>query len=212
VGPIPVAAQLVTRGHTDRHAVELTFDAGADLGHADAILDTLHAAGIRASFGVTGAWVSANPVEARRMVADGHLLIDHTQDHRSFTGVSTASRALSSAQRRAEVTDGANTISTVSGGHTAPWFRPPYGDTDLSVQRDVAAVGYRYEVLWTVDSLGWRGLPPDAIVRRCINGAQPGAILMFHVGSRSQDWLALPAVIFGLRARGYDFLTIDQML
>ncbi len=192
--------------------MELTFDAGADLGHADAILDTLRAEHVTASFGVTGAWARANPAQARRMVAEGHLLIDHTQDHRSFTGVSTRTGGLSSAERRAEIINGDNSIFAVTGAHTAPWFRPPYGDTDSSTTRDVAAAGYRYEVLWTVDSLGWRGLPADAIVRRCVNGAQPGAILMFHVGSLSQDWLALRPVIDGLRARGYGFVTVAQLV
>jgi peptidoglycan/xylan/chitin deacetylase (PgdA/CDA1 family) len=192
--------------------ISLTFDAGSDLGHADAILETLRAAHVKATFGATGDWVRANPERARVMAADGHTFINHTQDHRSFTGRSTATRPLTSAERRAEVVNADATIFSLTGQHTRPWFRPPYGDTDGAVRRDVASAGFAYEVLWTVDSLGWRGANPDAIVRRCVEGASPGAILMFHVGSLSRDWVALPTIVSTLRAQGYEFVTVQQLL
>jgi peptidoglycan-N-acetylglucosamine deacetylase len=72
----------------------------------------------------------------------------------------------------------------------------------------VGRLGYRYDVLWTVDSLGWKGIPVDQIVARCLEGAVPGAILLFHVGSASADGAALPAIIDGLRAQGYGFDTV----
>lgn len=211
-GPLPSPAVSITRGPATRRVIALTFDAGADLGHTDDILATLRTAGVRATFGATGDWVRTNARQARQLVADGHTFIDHTQDHRSFTGHSTGTRPLTSAQRRAEVLNAESTIFAVTGQHTLPWFRPPYGDTDASVRRDVASAGFAYEVLWTVDSLGWRGANPDAIVRRCVDGAAPGAILMFHVGSLSRDWVALPTIVSTLRAQGYDFVTVQQLL
>lgn len=211
-GPLPSPAVSISRGPTTRRAIALTFDAGADLGHTDDILNTLRTAGVKATFGATGAWVRTNARQARQLVADGDTFIDHTEDHRSFTGHSTGTRALTSAERRAEVVNADASIFAVTGEHTRPWFRPPYGDTDATVRRDVASVGFAYEVLWTVDSLGWRGANPDAIVRRCIEGAAPGAILMFHVGSLSRDWVALPTIVSTLRAQGYDFVTVQQLL
>src|SRR5207237_10935132 len=69
-------------------SVALTFDAGADRGYAEDILDVLLETRVLASFGVTGNWAKANPDLVRRMVAHGHLVFNHTLDHRSFTGVS----------------------------------------------------------------------------------------------------------------------------
>ncbi|HEY2593413.1 MAG TPA: polysaccharide deacetylase family protein, partial [Chloroflexota bacterium] len=68
--------------------VALTFDAGADRGYAEAILDTLKTEGVPASFGMTGQWAQANPDLVQRMVAEGHRLINHTWEHRSWTGLS----------------------------------------------------------------------------------------------------------------------------
>ena len=93
-----------------------------------------------------------------------------------------------------------------------PWFRPPYGDEDESVRADVALAGYQYELLWTVDSLGWKGTPPASVVTRCLDGAVPGAIYLFHVGSASTDHAALQAIIDGLRADGYGFVTAAGLI
>jgi peptidoglycan/xylan/chitin deacetylase (PgdA/CDA1 family) len=76
----------------------------------------------------------------------------------------------------------------------------------------VAAAGYRYAVLWTVDSLGWQGRPADDIAGRCLASAAPGGIYLFHVGSASQDAAALDAIIDGLVARGYAFATVADLV
>ncbi len=47
-----------------------------------------------------------------------------------------------------------------------PWFRPPYGSWDASVKASIGRLGYRYNVIWTVDSGGWTGLSVAEIRRR----------------------------------------------
>jgi peptidoglycan/xylan/chitin deacetylase (PgdA/CDA1 family) len=190
--------------------VALTFDAGSDRGFAAAILDTLAREHIAAAFGMTGQWATANPDLVRRMVAEGHLLLNHTQHHRSFTGYSTSTAPLTTAQRTAELRDAERAVAAAGGGSMAPWFRPPYGDSDAGVLRDVGAAGYRWSVMWTVDSLGWEGLSAQAIADRCMDGAVPGAIYLMHVGSDSQDAAALTSLIPRLRAAGYGFVRVDR--
>ena len=72
--------------------------------------------------------------------------------------------------------------------------------------------GYRYNVMWSVDSLGWKGLSQREIVDRVVEGLEPGAIYLFHVGSQSQDGPALPDIIETLRRRGYGFAVISEYL
>lgn len=193
-------------------AVVLTFDAGSDAGHTALILDTLAGEGIRASFGVTGAWAEANPELVRRIIDEGHHLINHSYDHRSFTGLSEGRPPLSAEDRWAQLDDTEEAVLTISGATTKPYFRPPFGDYDDTVNADVGARGYRYNVMWTVDSYGWRGLPTPEIVSRCVDLAEPGAIYIFHVGSASQDGPALSGVIAGLRAAGYAFAFLPDVL
>ena len=205
------AAVALRRGDPDRAVVALTFDAGSDTGYAAAMLDTLAAKDVQAAFGVTGRWVEANPALVRRILAEGHQLVNHSYDHPSFTGRSTGAPPLSRAQRLDQLARTEQAIGSATGAAARPWFRPPYGDEDESVRADVGSAGYRYELLWTIDSLGWKGEPADAVTRRCLDGAVPGAIYLFHVGAASTDHAALPAVIDGLRARGFGFTTPAEM-
>ncbi len=187
----------------------LTFDAGSDVGSTAAVLDLLRARHIQATFGLTGAWVRANPGLAHRVVSEGHLVVNHTDRHVSFTGASTGTRPLTQAER-AEALRGAEAAISAVGGVARPWFRPPYGDRDASVDRDVATLGYRYELLWTVDTLGWKGVPPSQVVDRVLQHLGPGEIVLMHVGRASTDARALPAVLDALTSRGYGFVRADR--
>ncbi|HTL24940.1 MAG TPA: polysaccharide deacetylase family protein [Mycobacteriales bacterium] len=204
-----VAARQLWRLPTQRHVVALTFDAGSDVGYAAAILDLLKAKGIRASFGLTGDWVRANPALVRRMAAEGHQLVNHTDRHLSFTGYSTKTAPLTRQQRWAALAAAESAIRSAAGVAAKPWFRPPYGDRDASVDRDVAAAGYRYELMWTVDTRGWKGVPAAEVADRVMAELQPGEIVLMHVGKASTDYSALADVIDRIRAAGYGFVRAD---
>jgi peptidoglycan/xylan/chitin deacetylase (PgdA/CDA1 family) len=191
--------------------VSLTFDAGADRGYAEDILDFLLEQRIPASFGMTGQWAKAHPDLVKRMGAEGHHLINHTQTHRSFTGLSDNLAGLSAAQRRAELDQADAVIAPLIGHSTKPWYRLPYGDDDARVAADVAAAGYTRKAGWTLDSWGWRGISASEIVARCLQAAAPNAVYIFHVGAASQDGPALPRIVAGLRERGYGFATMADL-
>lgn len=210
--PVAGEAVVVSRGDPSRPVVALTFDAGADAGYTADILATLARNDIRASFGITGAWARSHPDLVEAIASAGHQLLNHSDDHPSFTGFSTGTGGLTTAERLEQLARAEEAIAGAAGVGAAPWFRPPYGDVDASVARDVWAGGFRYVVLWTVDSLGWKGAPADAITTRCIDRAEPGAIYLFHVGSGSADALALQPVVDGLRAAGYAFATVADLV
>ncbi len=210
--PARDSVRVLDRVASERRRIALTFDAGADTGHAALILDTLREHGAAASFGMTGSWAERNPALLRRMAAEGHQLMNHTYDHASFTGVSTRLGAMPPALRRQQLERTEEIVRAIVGVELRPYFRPPYGDYDSSVNADIAASGYRYNVMWSVDSLGWNGLPAGAIVQRCLQRATPGAIIVLHVGAASQDAAALPGIIEGLRRDGYEFATVRQLV
>lgn len=213
--PEPEGARsvVVAHGSGARRRVALTFDAGADAGHTTSILDELAGDHITASFGMTGAWAEAHPALLRRIVADGHQLLNHSYDHASFTGLSTGTKPLMRAQRWAQLDRTEAAIERIAPGARAkPYFRPPYGDVDASVLADVGADGYAVTALWSVDSLGWNGLSAEQIAQRTLRLATPGAVLIFHVGAASADAEALPAIVRGLREHGYDFASVAALL
>jgi len=205
-------AIIVSGGTGSARVVVLSFDAGADRGYAARILSTLERNHIHGSFGMTGLWAKANPDLVRRMARDRDVLINHTYDHRSFTGYSTHTPPLTTSERTWEITMAAGIIRRITGHSPKPYFRPPYGDYDTATLTLIRRLGYRYMVMWTIDSLGWDHLPKAGIIHRCLSLVHPGAIILMHVGAQSQDALALPVVIKQLRERGYRFVTIAQLI
>jgi peptidoglycan/xylan/chitin deacetylase (PgdA/CDA1 family) len=200
-------------GNTSKKQVALTFDCGSDLGFTDQILDILGGHGVPASFGFCGDWVSMFPEHARRVVADGYQLINHTLNHRSFTGLSTPGTGpRSPAKRLSQIQANETLIRQVTGARSKPHWRPPFGDYDASVLRDVGALGYTRTAMWTIDSLGWNGLTADAIYWRVMERMGWGAIVLMHVGAKSQDANALDRLIRQLKALGYSFGTFAQVI
>jgi len=199
------AAVVVPRLPTNEKVVALTFDAGSDRGFAEEILDTLAAHGIPASFGMTGKWAESNPDLLLRMVEEGHVLINHTYDHPHMETLNTD-------QRLGQLARTENIIRGLTGTTTRPFFRPPYGSYNNQVLIDVGKAGYRYSVMWTVDCLGWKGLPPSEVAARCESALQPGAILLMHVGAASTDYAALVDIIAAIDQNGYRYVTIQELL
>ncbi|MFW6075274.1 MAG: polysaccharide deacetylase family protein, partial [Chloroflexota bacterium] len=116
-----------------------------------------------------------------------------------------------SAERDSQLRRTEDLIRSQTGYDVQPYFRPPYGDYDDSVLADLERNGYRYNIMWTVDTLGWDGLSASQINQRVFDGATPGGVILMHVGAASQDAAALPSMIDGLRSRGYSFATAQEL-
>jgi peptidoglycan/xylan/chitin deacetylase (PgdA/CDA1 family) len=202
----------IGRGNTASKRIALTFDAGSDLGYTEQIITTLEEYGVIASFGLTGSWVNAYPDYAAWIAADGHQLLNHTLNHLSYTGASSGAGPISPAKRLAQLKANESIIASVTGVGCAPYWRPPFGDYDRSVLRDVGALGYSRSIMWTVDSMGWDGWSASDIYTRVMDNSSNGAIVLMHVGSASEDVIALDDIIRSFKARGYRFGTVAQVI
>lgn len=109
---------------------------------------------------------------------------------------------------------------TGTGQDPQPLFRFPFGDRDARTIPAVNDLGY-VAVRWTVDTLGWQGTSggrsADDVTERVLDTATAGQIVLMHVGSHPTDGSmldadALAAVIGGLRAAGYRFVTLDALV
>jgi peptidoglycan/xylan/chitin deacetylase (PgdA/CDA1 family) len=198
-GPQYVGSATVLRyGSTGRHEMSLTFDTDGVLGSTIAILDTLQARGVRATFGVTGEFAERYPSVFRRMVAEGHQIVNHSYDHPYFTQISQAELWYQ--------LDRTEAIFRSLGADSAGWARPPYGARNSSVDAYLAQDGYSVDLLWNIDTQGYLGPTVPVVVQRVISGAHDGAIVLMHVFSTSTDAAALPQVIDELQARGYSLV------
>ena len=209
--PAHLLGTVVSRIPTTSKVVALTFDAGANGDGVPAILATLQAQHVPASFYLTGDFVRAFPTLARQLAAYGRIG-NHTDKHPHLT-------TLSDAAVRTEVTNGAAAITAVTGRSAKPLFRFPFGEYTAHTLSLVNGMGY-VAVGWTVDTLGWKGTSGgqsvSTVVSRVVAARTPGEIVLMHVGSNPDDHTtldagALPQVISQLRSYGYSFVTLSAL-
>jgi peptidoglycan-N-acetylglucosamine deacetylase len=200
--PTPQPAHVLDRGDPSTAVVALMFDVGSDAGRTEDILRMLREQQVRATFVVTGVWAEQHRDLLFSISAEGHQIINGTYDGRSWTGVSTGDQPLSKEERALALSRAEVTVYRYTSQSTRPFFRPPYDDIDDSVLRDAAANGYGTVVMWTVSA---DVTPPDGIVA----AADAGTIVAMRSGDRDAD--ALDGTIDGIRARGFDFVTIGEM-
>lgn len=213
--PPPADGSLLTvaRGPSERLEVALTFDAGADTGYAADILDLLQAYGIKATFGMTGVWAEQHPDLVRRIVNEGHQLMNHTYDHPSFTGASTGAEPQTYDSMLSQLNRTEQIVWDIAGYEMKPYVRPPYGDIGPMTSGFLVDAGYYVNVMWTCDSYGWKGWDAAEIVPHCTTDIGPGEIILLHVGASAPgDFESLPGMIDVFSQAGYSFVTIEQML
>lgn len=192
--------------------IALTFDGGSNAAGVDRIVATLTARHVPATFFLTGAFVRTFP-ERSATIGRSFLVGNHTDTHPDLT-------SLTAAEVRAELRRAHDEIVAATGQDPRRFFRFPFGARD---SRTIAIVNRRCYVAfrWTVDTLGWQGTAGGGsvarVVRRVLDAARPGAIVLLHVGAHPEDGStldadALPTVIRRLRAQGYSFVALSAVM
>lgn len=182
--------------------VALTFDDGPSPGFTDRILDVLKRYNVRSSFFVVGSNAASAPDLIRRTVAEGHLVANHSQYHTNLTKLPPENTHI-------EWDMCQETIHTITGEYPA-YCRPPGGQYNEHVL-ELAAKRNLVPVFWTVNP-GDYGAKDSAaeLARKVVRQIHPGAIVLLHIGV-APTVEALPAIIEGIRNRGYSFVTVDQL-
>ncbi|QNP66712.1 polysaccharide deacetylase family protein [Streptomyces genisteinicus] len=174
----------------------LTFDDGPDPRYTPAVLETLRAHGVPAMFFVCGEMARYHPDLLREMADGGHLIGNHTWSHPLVPGLAPSAirRELGRTSDIVEKTVGA-----------APrWYRAPYGAWNKHSFEIGAELGME-PLAWTVDTLDWTEPGTGTIVRRVMDGAAPGVVVLSHDagGDRSQSVAALRRYLPRLVDAGY---------
>lgn len=199
-------SQVVTRVYTTQKVVALTFDDGSDGTNIPVILKILSSYNIKATFFLTGKAVINHPARIKSIVAQGHAIGNHSYAHPYFTRISTT-------LMKFELTRTENIVKNLTGRTTKPYFRPPYGAYSTLVLQTVGSIGYTKTIKWNIDTIDWDGRSAYRIYSKVLNNIVPGSIVLMHAGAGARYTpSALPTIIKGLKAKGYRFVTIPQLL
>jgi len=201
--PAVAMPDTITRVRTARPVVAMTFDDGPHPSLTPQLLDILAARGIRATFYVIGWRVAQSPLLARRIAEEGHEIGNHTWSHPSLTGQSDAA-ALAQIDRTTQAVHEAV-------GRPPVTMRPPYGNFSPRQRRMLMEARNMPTVLWSVDPEDWRRPGAPVVAQRIVSQSHPGAVILSHdiIGATVR---AMPAALDGLIARGYEFVTLSELI
>jgi peptidoglycan/xylan/chitin deacetylase (PgdA/CDA1 family) len=197
----------VDRVDTTRKVVALTFDDGPSDVYVNQIIADLRRYDARGTFYVIGASAADQPEALRNLITTGQEIGNHTYHHRRLVFVSTATAG-------EEVAAADEVIRTA--GFTEPiTVRPPYGKKLLSLPWELWG-GERVTVLWDLepDSRDDIRSDPVAMTRYVADNVRPGSIILLHPWSagNTATRLALPMILAALRDRGYEVVTVSELL
>ncbi|XGB41340.1 MAG: glycosyltransferase [Nodosilinea sp. LVE1205-7] len=206
---------VITRwGSPDQNKIALTFDDGPDRRYTPRILEILRHYQARATFFVIGMNGIFNPDLLQQIIAEGHEIGSHTFTHPNIA-------LISQQQLELELNSTQRLLESIVG-RCSVLFRPPYAvDVEPETPEEVAPLqltgrlGY-YTIGMQIEPLDWKNPGVDEIVAETIKQAEDGRgkVVLLHDsgGDRSQTVAALPRIIEGLRQRGFELVTVSDLI
>lgn len=202
----PLAGRLLWHGSRKLHEIALTFDDGPNSKGTPQVLDILKRYHVKATFFVLGKFIEKNSDLISREALEGHSIGSHTYSHVKGTIVDQDRINL-------EFTKTDELIKEYSGKETK-LFRPPFGYENWRFLSEAELLKYAV-ILWSLDVGDWNQRKTSKeIVDKIMRLSKNGTIVLLHDGGLHREAVidALPKVIVGLRAKGYRFVTIDEMI
>jgi peptidoglycan-N-acetylglucosamine deacetylase len=184
--------------------IALTFDDGPWIKSTSQVLEILKKNNIKGTFFVVGQMLQEHPDLGKRIVAEGHVIGNHTWHH-WYHYMNPQASAF-------EVDNTSNLIYKVTGVKTS-LFRPPGG---IRTNGPYAyAKNQKYaSIMWSSDSVDYSRPSVTKLISNVMREAKPGGIVLMHDGggNRSNTVQALPQIISNFRKQGYRFVTISELL
>ena len=198
---------IFARVETERPVIALTFDDGPSVRFTPEVLALLKEWDVTATFFLIGREIEENPAGIRAIIEAGHQVGNHTYSHPDMT--------LAGPQTVASEIERTDAAIRAAGYQGEIYFRPPYGKKLVTLPWYLSR-NDRKTIMWDVEpeSFPEAAANADLIAEHVIENARNGSIVLMHVmyGSRRLSREALPKIIDGLRARGFEFVTVSQLI
>ncbi|MFA4928665.1 MAG: polysaccharide deacetylase family protein [Patulibacter sp.] len=202
--PAPGHPTLVRKraGGTSKR-IALTFDDGPSR-YTVPVLDILRKADVPATFFVIGSQVGPHREIVRRIIRDGHALANHTWSHANVSkGDAAANTQLMDTQYAIQL----------AVGRAGCLMRPPAGAVGPGLDRWLRQ-HKKLGVLWDVDSNDYQRPTAASMTRQIVSATRAGSIILLHDGGgdRANTVAAVPGIVKRLKAKGYEFVTVPELL
>ena len=198
----PVRKIPIYRVNTETKNIALTFDAAWGSDKTLKILDELQKHEVQATFFLVGMWVDKNEDLVKKISDLGHEVETHSNLHPDLTKKSES-------DIENELSVSKQKIEKITN-KTVKFFRPPYGAYNNTVVSQAEKLGLT-TIQWDVDTLDWKGISAQTIISNALKKAKSGSIILCHNNS-DNIVSALPGLILGLKSRGYNFVTMQNLV
>lgn len=200
---------IIKHGNNEEKLIALTFDDGPDKDFTPQVLDILKKNDIKATFFVVGENVGWNPEILKREYEEGHAIGNHT-----FTHINVAKRSYGEIAK--EISETQEAVKKVIGVEPT-LFRPPY----RAISKEMCAIARDKNmniVLWSnLDPRDWSNPGVDYIANTIMSKVENGTIILLHDynnlrNKKSQTIQAIDIIIPKLKAKGYKFVTVPELM
>ena len=187
--------------------IALTFDDGPTPDETAEILDILQNYNAHATFFVLGSRVEQYPEIVRREIAEGHEIANHTYSHLLCQPGVSLTKLINDIRKAQDIIHNTTGVRPI-------WFRPPHGLYNEQLIQAIHSEGLKL-ALWTdeMDTMDWDRPGVHFIVKRVLNNASDGDIVLFHdhVHGKSNTMAALRMILPELKKRGFQFVTMSEL-
>ena len=201
--------QTISHGSRHEKKIALTFDACPSSVHGGfdrTVVKILIDSGVPATFFLSGKWILKHRTDVKKLALVPEFEFgNHSYSHPHCIAISDDS--IIQELSRTE------TLLIRTTGTSQKLFRPPYGETDQRIEGIAQNIGLT-TVLYDLAS----GDPDSTISREkliqyVVTSARNGSIIVMHVNGRGRYTSeALPEIIRLLRAKGYTFVKVSELL
>ena len=210
VGPANAAAlrqyDAAYLGDTGEKVLYLTFDAGYENGCTTQILDILQKQEVSAAFFLVGNYLQKNGDLVRRMVAEGHIVGNHTMHHPDMSKISDL-EAFSK-----ELLDLESLFKEITGQTMPKYYRPPQGTYSEENLKMAQKLGYK-TVVWSLAYVDWNNdSQPTAEYAfvKLLPRTHNGAVILLHSTSQTNAAI-LDELLTRWKQMGYRFGTLEEL-
>jgi len=202
---IEAGPAAIYKVETDQKKLALTFDISWGDQQVNPILDILEEKGVkRATFFLSAEWSREHPEIVKRIDKLGYEIGSHGYKHENYS-------RLTEEEITVQIKTADRILQEVVG-KKPNLIRTPNGDIDKRVLRIADELKYTV-IQWDTDSKDWLRPGVDQIVQNVVSKAHPGDIVLLHASdSATQTHLALPSIIDQLRKKGYEFVSVTELM
>lgn len=192
-------------GNKESKNIYLTFDLGYEAGYTESMLNTLKENNVTATFFITAHYVNTATDLVQRMINDGHIVGNHTVNHKSMP-------SLSKQELENELMN-LHTAVYEKFGYEMRYMRPPKGEYSEKTLNYTTKLGY-IPVMWSFAYADWdeKAQPTkEEGIKKILNNVHNGEIMLLHATSKTNMEI-LDTVIKQIKEIGYEFKSLDEFV